>query len=567
MDNKLIIVTLAVCLVAAPLTPGHAQDTPIDGPPFSLPFADSPGLNTWLYQQHYGNTTQAYNYGNVWYEFGQGMHFGVDFEAPCKTPVHAIADGVVVVADAAGFGAGPHNLVLDHPGTGYTSLYGHLLEPPALTRGQEVRRGQVIGLSGDPDESCESRPHLHLEIRSADFQTAFNPLPFFDVNWHMLTSIGPYNHNFQQDLDTPYRWMRLEDQPEIAFSGRLLNNYQHPWPPRLEQRAPVNPPVFRDLGPLPEAVTVRRAVVSRDTWNLGAWWNPTDPDAVYVIDAVPGQPTGVFRQPLDGSPRQYLRPAPPAQLSPDGRIAVERLGSDMMQILRLGDGMAWQVDTDGVYPAVSPDGARLLWEIVYGQIVPGTSNPPIAMIVSDIDGSNVRRVHSQEGGYSMWLDSHRLLIVQRTPFKADTFLSVLDIDANPLEPALLGTYRFLHGLKVAPGGGRIAFYLAFQGDPDASGVYVQDTAPGSLARKLPFFGAYQWRDDDSLYVLSYDMTADAHALGYVAVNAGELRWLTDPAAMPIRVANGEWRVSPDGARILYVDPADYGLYLLSVEVE
>jgi hypothetical protein len=111
------------------------------------------------------------------------------------------------------------------------------------------------------------------------------------------------------------------------------------------------------------------------------------------------------------------------------------------------------------------------------------------------------------------------------------------------------------------------FYLAFQDDSDASGVYVQDTAPGSFARKLPFFGAYQWRDADSLYVLSYDMTADAHALGYVAVSTGVFRWLTDPAAMPIRVANGEWRVSPDGARILYVDPADYGLYLLSVEVE
>jgi murein DD-endopeptidase MepM/ murein hydrolase activator NlpD len=567
MNTKFVSIALVVCLLVVPLTPGHAQDTPIDGPPFSLPFSGPPGPNTWLYQQHYGNTTQAYNYGNVWYEFGQGMHFGVDFEAPCKTPVHAIADGVVVVVDAAGFGAGPHNLVLDHPGTGYTSLYGHLLEQPALRQGEEVRRGQVIGLSGDPDETCESRPHLHMEIRSADFQTAYNPLPFFDVNWHMLTSIGPYNNNFQQDLDTPYRWMRLEDQPEIEFSGNLLNNYQHPWPPRLEQRAPVNPPVYRDLGPLPEAVIVRRAVVSRDTWNLGAWWNPTDPDAVYVIDAVPGQPTGVFRQLLDGSPRQYLRPAPPAQLSPDGTIAVESLGSDMMQILRLADGMAWNVDTDGFYPAVSPDGTRLLWEIVYGEIVPGTSNPPIAMIVSDIDGNNVRRVYSQEGGYSMWLDSHRLLIVQRTPFEADTSLYVLDIDVNPLEPALLGTVRFLHGLEVAPGGGRIVFYLPFQDDPDASGVYVQDTEPGALARKLPFFGAHQWRDDDSLYVLSYDMTADVHALGYMDVITGVFRWLTDPAALPIRVANGEWSVSPDGARILYVDPADYGLYLLSVEAE
>jgi hypothetical protein len=46
--------------------------------------------------------------------------------------------------------------------------------------------------------------------------------------------------------------------------------------------------------------------------------------------------------------------------------------------------------------------------------------------------------------------------------------------------------------------------------------------------------------------------------------SGEHRWLTDPDEVPIRVANGDWSVSPDGTRIVYVDPADYGLYMLTV---
>jgi murein DD-endopeptidase MepM/ murein hydrolase activator NlpD len=557
---------LIVLLVWAALLISTARaQTPSDGPPFALPMIDPPGPNTWLYDQHYGNTTSAFNYGDVWYAYGQGMHFGVDFEMPCGTPIHAVADGVVVVVDATGFGAGPHNLVLDHPGTGYTSLYGHLLELPALRPGEVVTRGQPIGLSGDPDGSCESRPHLHLEIRSADFQTAYNPLPFFDANWHMIASIGPYNHNFQQDLDTPYRWMRLEDQPDILFSGLLLNSYLRPWPFRLEVRAPVNPPVYRHLDPLPENVTVSQTAVALNTWNLGAWWNPRDLDAVYLIDAVPGQSAGVFRQPLDGSPRQYVQPAPPSLLSPDGTISVQLASDGDMLITRLADGAAWNVNTGGNYPAVSPDGSRLLWEIVYGEIVPGTSNPSVAMIVSHLDGSGERRVHSQEGGYSLWLDARRLLIVRPTPFKADTSLYILDIDADPLQPVLLGTYHYLHSLQIAPGGGMIAFFLPFQADPATSGVYVQRTEPGSTPQMLPFFGAYRWRDDRSLYVLSFDAVADAHALGYADAVTGEFRWLTDPAALPIRVANGDWSVSPDGSRLVYVDLADYGLYMLTVK--
>jgi len=64
--------------------------------------------------------------------------------------------------------------------------------------------------------------------------------------------------------------------------------------------------------------------------------------------------------------------------------------------------------------------------------------------------------------------------------------------------------------------------------------------------------------------LSFDPAQDVHALGYVDVTTGEHRWLTDPEDLPIRVANGEWSVSPDGTRIVYVDPTDYGMYMLTV---
>jgi murein DD-endopeptidase MepM/ murein hydrolase activator NlpD len=551
-----------------PLTPS-ATMVPgrVDGPPFALPFASPPGPNTWFYEQHYGNTTAAFNYGDVWYEFGQGMHFGVDFETPCGTPVLAIADGVVSYVDADGFGAGPHSLVIDHPGTGYVSLYGHLLNVPLFVRGDRITRGQQIGVSGDPDGSCGSRPHLHLEIRSADYLTAYNPLPFFEVNWHMLASIGPAANGFQQNLDAPRQWMRLEDQPEIVFSGNLLNNYLHPWPPRIEVRAPVNPPPYRQLDPLPERVKVIRTPISLGLWNIGAWWNPADSGGVYLMDTLPDVPAAVLRQPLDGSPREFVENTPPSLWSPDGSVQVQNAGGGIMRITRRSDGASWQVDTGGNYPAVSPDGTRLLWEVVFGEIMPGTQSPGVSMIVANLDGSDPRTVYTSFGGYSLWLDAHRLLIVKRIDYTAETQLYLLDVDAREAEPVRLGSVQNLHLLKIAPGGERIVYFAPFQSDPAASGIYVQRTQPGSDPVRLPFFGAYQWRDDRSFYVLSYDPAQETHALGVVDVISGDLRWLTDPAALPIRVANGDWSVSPDGTQIVYVDPTDYGLYLLTITPE
>jgi len=570
MRRRFIGIAGSLTFFLGVLSPARAQDaTPQpqpDPPPFSLPFTDPPGPNTWLYEQHYGNTTSAFNYGEAWYAAGQGMHFGIDFEAMCGTPVHASADGVVGYVDADGFGAGPHNLILEHPGTGYTSLYGHLAQVPQLARGQVVRRGEQIGVSGDPDGSCESRPHLHLEIRNEDFTVAYNPIPFFDVNWHMLTSIGPVGNAFQQDLDHPYQWMKLEDQPAITFGQDYLNDYIHPWPPRVEQIPPYNPPIMRRLEPVSADTAVVQTAVSTEAWNIGAWWRPTDSEAVYVVDTVPNQdpPSGVFRQPLDGSARTYEEPTPPTLYSPAGDVQVERNADGSFQITRLADLQTWTVYTEGSYPAVSPDGTRLLWQVVYGEVTPGTDAPGVVFWVSNLDGTIQRRVHTQAGGYGMWLDSRHLLFVKRITYTAETQLFVLDIDDPAVTPYMLGSFRYLRGLQVAPGGQRIAFFVSFQDNPDASGVYVLPVREGAAAKQLPFWGAFHWRDDRSLYTLSFDPESDLHSLSVYDLTTNKLIPLTDPDTLPIRVANGEWSVSSDGTKIVYVDPVDYGLYLLTV---
>ena len=196
---------------------------------FGLPFAEPPGPDTWLLGQPYGNTVGAFARRRDWYRAGQGMHFGVDFSAACGTPVVAIGDGVVLKVGAREHGSGPHNLLIAHP-NGYVSLYGHLLERPPLVVGQPVRQGEMVGRVGDPDLTCTSRPHLHLEIRDRSLRRAFNPHLLIDADWEALMLVGPFGRGFQRDLDHPRRWQSVWEQPEVRFGRPLLNDYRNPWP-------------------------------------------------------------------------------------------------------------------------------------------------------------------------------------------------------------------------------------------------------------------------------------------------------------------------------------------------
>ena len=198
--------------------------------PFILPFAGPPGPDTWLFSQPYGNTTFAYRFRSSVYWAGQGLHFGLDLAAPCGTPVLAIGDGIVYSVDSW-HGANPHNLMINHP-NGYASFYGHLLVRSHLKPGQKVSAGEVVGLSGDPDLTCASRPHLHLEIRDAPNHTrAYNPMLFIDADWERIALIGGHPIHFEQDINHPRRWQDILDQPDVRFGFPLVNDYENPWPP------------------------------------------------------------------------------------------------------------------------------------------------------------------------------------------------------------------------------------------------------------------------------------------------------------------------------------------------
>ncbi len=86
------------------------------------------------------------------------MHSGMDFRARHGTPIVAVTDGRVQSAGRAG-GCG-NAVKIDHGG-GLATRYCHMSRM-SVRRGQDVRRGQVIGYVGSTGLS--TGPHLHYEM-------------------------------------------------------------------------------------------------------------------------------------------------------------------------------------------------------------------------------------------------------------------------------------------------------------------------------------------------------------------------------------------------------------------
>lgn len=87
-----------------------------------------------------------------------GFHPGLDISADAGQPVHATADGTIA---SAGVNGSYGNLVTIDHGYGLTTRYGHLSRF-AVTSGQQVHRGDIIGYVGSTGRSTS--PHLHYEI-------------------------------------------------------------------------------------------------------------------------------------------------------------------------------------------------------------------------------------------------------------------------------------------------------------------------------------------------------------------------------------------------------------------
>ncbi|HBS87230.1 MAG: hypothetical protein A2W91_03350 [Bacteroidetes bacterium GWF2_38_335] len=125
------------------------------------------------------------------------FHAGIDFSTKAQEGyrVYSIADGTITRIKVSPYGYGKA-IYIDHP-NGYTSVYAHLISfgdsldriikdiqyknrefsiDSVFSPGFTVKKGQVIGLSGNTGTSYG--PHLHFEIRETETEFPVNPQLF-----------------------------------------------------------------------------------------------------------------------------------------------------------------------------------------------------------------------------------------------------------------------------------------------------------------------------------------------------------------------------------------------------
>lgn len=108
------------------------------------------------------------------FNYGKGIHKGIDIAADYGQAIVASADGTVILSDwYSGYGKA---VVIDH-GRGITTVYGHASQLLA-GEGKKVKKGDLIARIGSSGRS--TGPHLHFEIRING--EAVNPVNYLDSN-------------------------------------------------------------------------------------------------------------------------------------------------------------------------------------------------------------------------------------------------------------------------------------------------------------------------------------------------------------------------------------------------
>jgi Tol biopolymer transport system component len=245
--------------------------------------------------------------------------------------------------------------------------------------------------------------------------------------------------------------------------------------------------------------------------------------------------------------------------SPDGRyLAYPESGATYIEAQT---GERWVAPSSGRPVSFSPDSTRIAWQIAYSTV--NFDRRQVEIKIANVDGSEARTVLTVAGGGLVdWLpDGQRLLISGRDESDRQDYYAVYDLGSDTLTPLISAAE--LRGASLSPTGEWLAYLVTFSGDTAADGLWIVPLAGGE-PRRLDLFGAYRWRGAGELLVIPLEPGASAQRVMVVEAGTGAARALTDPAITPMRIAGGDWALSPDGQEIVFVATEDRNLWILEL---
>ncbi len=291
-------------------------------------------------------------------------------------------------------------------------------------------------------------------------------------------------------------------------------------------------------------------------------FSPDGSMVIYLDRPAPNAPAGIWGVPVNAplsDPQRITEKLGP--FSRDMTLVADLIRGQTV-IERLSDGQRWTINNGGRQVSFSPDGRLIAWAVQ--QEAGGFDVRRSEIWLAKVDGTQRRQVATRfGGGLIAWLpDSQRVLLggkVNRND--ALSTLSMLSLADGATDDIL--QYERMRSPLLSPDGRWLAFLVAQARDASQNGVFLLDLeAAEAQPKRLDFFGAYRWRDDNRLLLAPVQVGAPSNELWQVDAGTLEMTQLIAASAeSPFKIGNGDWDVSPDGARLVYLNARDRNLWL------
>lgn len=145
---------------------------------------------------------------------GKRSHEGIDIFAPKRTPVVAAADGIVTGVLEGGLGGKVVWLKL--PAKNITLYYAHL-ENQLVHVGQELKKGEILGLVGNTGNAKHTASHLHFGIYTSN--GPIDPFPFVNPSIKLAPNVP--NKNLSNFIRLT-RTLKLSNESDAIKANTLL---------------------------------------------------------------------------------------------------------------------------------------------------------------------------------------------------------------------------------------------------------------------------------------------------------------------------------------------------------